>query len=129
MTTDASGNWSFTELPYDLAFNRPGALIALDVVNKVVIPRTVNVHGSVKAHVGNCDTAPVGAAVLTVYTATLAAPTTWTSKGTINFANGATTATFSIADFALAANDLLKVEVTTPNGIAGVYITLTGFIA
>ena len=120
---------SFVEIPYDFAFNRPGALVALDVINKVVIPRTVKINGSVTAHVGNCDTAPSGAAVLTVYTATLAAPTTWTSKGTINFASAATTATVSLADFTVSANDLLKVEVTTPNGIAGVYVTLTGFIA
>lgn len=107
---------------------RPGTLTSSQVVHRVPVDEAVAIPANWANSLATCETAPNAAVTLGIF----AGATGATQIGTISFASGATTGTFtspSGAAQAIAANDILRiVGPSSANGtFAGVSITLVGF--
>jgi hypothetical protein len=130
LTTDGSGITTFEYKPYDIPFSKVGAVVDTDIINRIVIPRSVTLgETSFGTHYGYCDVAPITTpAVFTVFTASQATPDTFVSRGTITFAVGSRTATaISLPTFNVVSGDHVIVQSTSANGIEGPHIMIAGF--
>ena len=108
--------------PYDMACFAPGALTANQKLARVVVPRAVTLPSGLTGSYAKAGTAATASTTLTI-------TQNGTSIGSINFAAGAATGTFTFSSaVTTAAGDVLQIQApATPDAtLADVSVTLVG---
>jgi hypothetical protein len=108
--------------PYDLLMFFPGTPTGSQVMGRIIIPRAVSLPASLTGSYSSSIAAATGSTTLTL-------AKNGTSIGSVNFAAGATSATFTFASaVSLAAGDLLTLtnQATADATLANVSVSLVG---
>ena len=121
-TLNSSKSYTNARLVYDIGYSLPGALSASQVLMKLNCVRAFSLPQNLALSIANCDAAPTGAIQFTI-------AKNGTAVGTINFAAGANSATFTfLAAVNFAAGDVLMITApaVADTTFAGIAFTLAG---
>jgi hypothetical protein len=123
VSSPSSGSGSSSPQPWDFILYYPGTYTAGQVLIRVVMADAVSLPVSLSTSPSpSCTTAPTGAVTLVI-------KKNGSSIGSVNFAAGATTGTFTFTSaVSLASGDTFEIDApaTVDATLAGVSITIVG---
>jgi hypothetical protein len=106
-------------IPYDLLMFFPGVPTASQVMGRIIVPRAITLPASLTGSFGSSIVAATGATTLTL-------AKNGVSIGSINFAAGSTTATFTFASaVSFAAGNILTLTNQSPADASLANVSLT----